>query len=111
MTGIWGSGSDKLFIRNYFPLGNSLILSIEILGAVYRTLGLKICILLPTMTVLRANGRPHSLVSNDRKSDSPVSNDSVFRFAPSDVSKPARAASVSASIQALVFAAKPSGLE
>lgn len=110
-TGIWRSSSNEFFVWNYFPLGNSLILSIEILDFVYRTPRPKTCIVLPTMTVLRANGLPHSLVSNDRKSDSPVSNDSVFRSAPSDDSKPARAASVSASIQVLVFAAKPSGLE
>lgn len=63
------------------------------------------------MTVLRANGLPHSLVSKDCSRVSPVLTDNVFRSAPSDGIKPARAALVSATIQAVVFAANPSGLE
>lgn len=63
------------------------------------------------MTVLMANGLPHSLVSKDRSRFSPVLTDNIFRSVPSDGSKPARAALVNASIQAVVFAANPSGLE
>lgn len=63
------------------------------------------------MTVRRANGLPHSLVAKDLRRVSPVFNDIVSQSAPSDGSKPARAALVSASIHAAVFAANPSGLE
>ena len=63
------------------------------------------------MTVLRANGLPSSLVSKDRRRPSPVFTDKVSRSVPTDGSKPARAALVSAFIQAVVFAENPSGLE
>ena len=97
------SRCNELFVGNHTPLGNRFILIIEDLGTTSGEMNLGH--LLPTITVLRANGLPHSLVSNERKSVSPVFNDKVSYSAPSDDSKLAWAALASAFVQAAVFAA------
>ena len=103
------TGSDKFIVRSHISLGNRFILPTSLQALPIRKRGQRQS--LPTMTFLSANGLPHSLVSKDRKRLSPVFNKNVSRSGPSHGSKPARAASVSAFIQAVVFAANPSGLE
>ena len=66
---------------------------------------------MPTMTAPRASGLPHSLVSNDRRKSSSITNDKVSLLPPSPGIKPASAALLRALIQAVVFAANPSGFE
>lgn len=65
---------------------------------------------LPTMTLPKASGLPHSLVSRDRKRSSPVIMDNVSCISPGVGISPALAAFCRALSHAVTLAAYPSGL-
>ena len=66
--------------------------------------------ILPTMTVPKDSGLPHSFVVSACRSSSPVLRDRVSRLFPGAGISPALAACLSAFSQAEMFAEKPSGL-
>ena len=71
---------------------------------------LRLWALLPTMTVPKDSGLPHSFVVSACRSSSPVLKESVSWLFPGAGISPALAACLSAFSQAEIFAEKPSGL-
>jgi len=98
---------EEFLVGHHLPLGYCSILRSQCLSIALVCMLDQGCI--PTMTVPRARGLPHSLVSKSRRRSSPVLSDRVSRPSPCACSKPARAALLSTAIHAAVFAAKPSG--